>query len=277
MAQDIMKKADNFLDLSEEKIDLLKRTVCKGATDDELQLFLHVCNRTGLDPFMRQIYSVARGSQRTIQTGIDGYRLIAERTGKYMPGREPSFAYTEKGELISATAYIKKMASDGTWHEVSASVFFSEYNPGNNPMWKKMPHLMLAKCAETLVIRKSFPADLSGIYTEDETFHDDLTIETDKPEYISIEQANQLNLLLKDCRPSVKENFMKFLGKLDHPAGNINLIRKEDFAKVHELLKARREKDMQTKKSQIIEVDSSFDVEEIEREMAKSAGVEHEL
>lgn len=156
------------VEFADEKILLLKQTVCKGATDNELKLFMHVCVKTGLDPFMRQIYSIARGGQRTIQTSIDGFRLIAERSKKYSPGREPSFAYNAEGKMLSATSYIKKMTEDGTWHEVSATAYLDEYNPGNNTFWKKMPHVMLAKCAEAAALRRAFPAELSGVYSDDE-------------------------------------------------------------------------------------------------------------
>ena len=162
-----------------KKLDLLKSTICKGSSDEEFELFLHACQRTGLDPFMRQIYavkrwdSVSRRETMTIQTGIDGYRLIAERTGKYSPGREPTYQYDEKGQIISSTAYVKKQTSDGTWHEVAATAFFNEYcqrTKEGKPtrFWMQLGHAMIAKCAEALALRKAFPGDLSGIYTKEE-------------------------------------------------------------------------------------------------------------
>jgi len=163
----------------ESKIELLKNTICKGSTDEEFELFIHACKRTGLDPFMRQIYAVKRWDSSlkresmTIQTGIDGYRLIAERTGKYSPGREPTYQYDGEGKIISATAYVKKQTTDGTWHEIAATAFFNEYcqrTKEGKPtrFWMQMAHTMLAKCAEALALRKAFPGDLSGLYTKEE-------------------------------------------------------------------------------------------------------------
>lgn len=163
--------------LDQNKIELLKRTICKGATNDELELFIHACQRTGLDPFMKQIYSVKRWVDgrdvMTVQTGIDGYRLIAERSGRYMPGRECTFSYDDSKNLISATSYVKKMDSSNQWHEVAHTVYWSEYcckkkDGSLTGMWATKPHIMLSKCAESACLRKAFPADLSGVYTSEE-------------------------------------------------------------------------------------------------------------
>jgi len=164
----------------EEKDKGLRDWLCKqGFTDDEYVIFKATCIRTQLDPFMRQIYPVKRWNsttkknEMTIQVGIDGFRLIADRTGKFSPGRETTFAYDAEGRMISATAYIKKLTPDGTWHEVSATCFYNEFVQTTKEgrvtqFWAKMPHVMLGKCAEATAIRRAFPHDLSGLYIKEE-------------------------------------------------------------------------------------------------------------
>ena len=160
-----------------EQIALIKTTVAKGTTNDELSLFLYTAKRTGLDPLMKQIHAIKRWSSKdkrevmTIQTGIDGLRLIADRTDRYAPGPEPVIEEDPAGNIIKATAYIEKRVGVD-WHTVGATAYYKEYVQLKDgvPMglWAKMPRLMTAKCAEALALRKAFPAEMSGVYTFDE-------------------------------------------------------------------------------------------------------------
>ena len=165
-------------ELSREQIELVKSTVAKGATDEELKLFLYVCKIRGLDPLARQIHAIKRYSgdelQLTIQTGIDGYRVIAERTGSYAGNDDPVFGpevqepWGKRPEW--ATATIWKMVG-GQRYAFAATARWAEYFPSHEKsqfFWKKMPYGQLAKCAEALALRKAFPNDLSGVYTDEE-------------------------------------------------------------------------------------------------------------
>jgi phage recombination protein Bet len=168
-------------EFSRDELQIIKDVIARGASDTELKMFVQMAQKLGLDPLSKQIHCVKRraklpngewGDAMTIVVGIDGYRLVAERTGRYCPGKAPTYEYDGNGRVTSATAYVLKLAG-GAWHEVSAVAFWEEYaqlNKDGQPtaMWSKMPRLMLAKCAEALALRRAFPAELSGVYTDDE-------------------------------------------------------------------------------------------------------------
>ncbi len=155
---------------SREQLELLKRTIAKDTTDDEFSLFVNTAKRMGLDPFARQIYALKRktksGDVMTIQVGIDGLRAIADRTGQYAPGPATEFEHDDQGRIISATAFACKLVA-GEWRTFSHKVYYSEYAQQYG-LWGDKPHVMIGKCAEAGVLRKGFPSQLSGVYTDDE-------------------------------------------------------------------------------------------------------------
>lgn len=171
-AAEILRIPNPALDTPEweSKIDLIRRTVAAGATNDELQLFFHQARRAGLDPLAKQIYYVKRKGKGVIQVGIDGLRLIADRTGKYAGSDDAMFDGTnERGFPVKATVTVYKMVQ-GQRCPFSATARWDEYFPGEDQgfQWRKMPHAMLSKCAEALALRKAFPADTSGLYIHEE-------------------------------------------------------------------------------------------------------------
>lgn len=171
--------------LDAEKVELLSKTIANGAPPLEFEMFVGVCNRTGLDPFAKQIYFIQRGGRWSWQTGIDGYRLIADRTGTYAGSDDPEYVGDPDGgqHPVTATVTVYKMVT-GQRCPFTATARWSEYYPGDKggAMWQKMPYLMLGKCAEALALRKAFPAELSGLYTREEMAQADA-------EYIEVDGA----------------------------------------------------------------------------------------
>jgi hypothetical protein len=73
--------------LAADQVDLIKRTICAGATDDELRVFLYQAERTGLDPLARQIYAVKRwDSNKRCEVMAPPYRFQGTMLGRGAAG-----------------------------------------------------------------------------------------------------------------------------------------------------------------------------------------------
>lgn len=178
---------------TDEQREIIRQQIAPDATDTELAFVLAYARRVGLDPIARQMYAIPRlvnrkiidgaGNERwmkerrlTIQTSIDGLRLVAQRTGDYAGRRGPEWCgpdgrwldvwLNESPPAASRVGVLRH----GFVEPLYAVAHWREYVPGQgqDQMWKKMPAGQLGKCAEALALRSAFPAELSGLYTDDE-------------------------------------------------------------------------------------------------------------
>lgn len=184
----------------EEKFQLLKDTICRDLTDAEMAMFIEVCNAKKLDPFARQIHAIKRKSKQRVKkgnqwtdewiekmnitTGIDGFRVIAQRTGEYEGQGGPWWCgddafwrevWLEKKAPRAAKATVMRrgfrepLVGIALWDEY-AQTFKPSDGGDPRPMgtWGTHPSVMLAKCAEAVALRRAFPEDLSGLYVSEE-------------------------------------------------------------------------------------------------------------
>jgi len=167
-------------------LDLIKTQImgvdAKGQPrpDDDMLLFLYVAKRTGLDPLTKQIFAIYRWNTRmgrevmTIQSSIDGMRLVAQRTKQYAGQDDVVYLPVDESTKYPTKASVSVYkVIEGQRVAFTASARWSEYvqvDKAGLPtsMWSHMPYLMLGKCAEALALRKAFPNELSGIYTDEE-------------------------------------------------------------------------------------------------------------
>lgn len=180
-----------------KQLDLIRRTVAKDCNAAEFDQFIHICRAVRLDPLRRQIYAFVFNANRadkrqmTIVTAIGGYRAIADRTGNYRPGPcdvviDETFvdpATNPKG-ISHATATVYKFAH-GDWHPVTDTAYWDEFAPlkeiwqDDKPTgkyvldpkkdgWKRMPRVMLEKCAEAKALRRAWPDDFAGLALQEE-------------------------------------------------------------------------------------------------------------
>lgn len=180
----IAKQNNNMLDYDnlkdiEKHIETYKKYLnIANATKEDIAFFSQYCQRTQLDPVSRQIYAISttdRNGKSKIQVllSIDGYRIIAQRTGEF-EGIETYWCGADgvwkdvwldnKNPSASKVIVYKKESNKG----ISAVALFKEYANLRSQTWQKMPALMIAKCAESLALRKAFPSALSGLYTTEE-------------------------------------------------------------------------------------------------------------
>lgn len=240
-------RQNNRIEFASDQLELIKRTIAKDATVDELKMFMYQCQTTGLNPLARQIYFMKRGGKVSIQVSIDGFRVIAERSGVYAGQDEPEFM-EDGGKLIGAKVRVFKFSPTGNRYQAAVGVaYWDEYCPqaGQDFMWRKMPRTMVSKVAEALALRKAFPQDLSGLYTLEEMQQSDLKIDSEaqqwqmdaidrKMEIAKLPDNYRNSLLVRIKQGMTEEEATKALSFLDEFIDPLYKSQKENQAEILE-------------------------------------------
>jgi phage recombination protein Bet len=194
-----------------EQIELIKNTVAKGATDDELKMFTNIAQKYGLDPFIKEIWFIKRAkkvkgrdgnwdyprlpngeidyrdAETLIMTSRDGYLKIAQRDPEFdgiigFPVKEgDDFQIDAQNYHVTHKFGAKRGKIIGAWskvdhkHRKPVIVYadFVEYNAPNSTTWKQYPSAMIQKVAEVLALKRQF--GISGLVTREEMKDIDMT------------------------------------------------------------------------------------------------------
>ena len=169
MSTEVLIHESRDIVITTEQTELLKQTICRGATDAEMRLFFYDCQRRGVHPLDKLIHFTKRGGKYTPITSIDFFRIRAQESKEFAGEEEP--LYTEIEGRLESCKYTVYRFVQGQRCQWTATARWREYYPGDGDqgfMWRKMPYVMLTKCAEALALRKAFPAELQGLYVKEE-------------------------------------------------------------------------------------------------------------
>jgi phage recombination protein Bet len=183
--------------LQPRQVTLVKQTIAKDCNNDEFDLFIEAARSYGLDPFRKQIIPLVfnksndKKRQMAIVVTRDGLRIMAQRCGNYRPATKPAEYVIDEnlkspinplGIVCARVTLWQRDDRSGDWYEVAGEAYWDEFAAtkqvweGGRPTdkqdldgnWKRMPRVMIAKCAEAQALRAGWPDQFSGVYVEEE-------------------------------------------------------------------------------------------------------------
>lgn len=150
---------------SESERKIILDTCCGGASESDARALLAIAEARGMNPLRQECYFVCRQGKWAVQASIDSFRMKAEQTGEYHGQDEPEYELDDKGAIVLCRVRVYRKG----WPRPSVGVaYWKEYAQESSPTWKRMPRVMIAKCAEAIAFRKGFPAVFAKVYTPEE-------------------------------------------------------------------------------------------------------------
>lgn len=162
--------------------------VTRYAPSGVMAAFIGACRQTGLDPTAKQIYAAQMGGKWTVLIGIDGMRVVAQRSGEY-DGQDPiEWQAEENGPWTTVPpknpfAARARIYRKHVGRPLEQTVTLSEFG-GRGGNWDKRPAHMLGIRAESHAFRRAFPMQLAGLYTAED-------FETSEPDDAIVIEASE--------------------------------------------------------------------------------------
>lgn len=228
----------NALTYNKDQVELIKNTVAKGATTDELNMFLYLSKQYGLDPFKREIWFTKYGNQTNIMTSRDGYLKYAQENPEFeglisfVVHEGDTFEIDAAEYKISHKFGAKRGRIIGAWSRCDRKgkkpfisyVDFAEYNQNNN-IWKKYPSAMIQKVAEVFVLKRAF--GINGLVTKEEIgdetqYTPSYKEETPKVHMMEKEQKSTIWGIAQSKGMNIEELKQYTMKELGTPLSNLN-------------------------------------------------------
>lgn len=137
------------------------------------QAFIQAVQRSGLDPFARQIYAAEIGGKWTILGAIDGFRAVASASREY-EGRTPiqftadGCTWTDVWLLDTPPAAARVGVKRKGYADYAYTVVTWKEFGRTTGQWRSQPAHMLGIRVLSHALRDAFPQMLGGIYTPED-------------------------------------------------------------------------------------------------------------
>lgn len=158
----------------------------KNVTDQEVGMFLKLCEGQKLNPFLREAHLVKYGNQAaTMIVGKDAFTKRAEANDNYkgtksgvivvnlnneIQEREGTFYLKGREELVGGWARVSfKNDKEDVYNTVSLDEYMGRKKDGSaTSMWSTKPATMIRKVALVQALRDAFPNALGQMYVAEE-------------------------------------------------------------------------------------------------------------
>ncbi|MEO2601326.1 phage recombination protein Bet [Clostridium butyricum] len=157
-----------------------------NVSNQEVMMFMKLCQGQKLNPFTREAYLVKYGNQSaSIVVGKDAFTRRAEANPNYkgvksgvivvnlnkqIENREGTFYLKGREELVGGWARVSfKDNKDEVFNTVSLDEYIGRKKDGSiQSMWATKPATMIRKVALVQALRDAFPNSLSQMYVAEE-------------------------------------------------------------------------------------------------------------